>query len=168
MLQTQPDGVVGIDPDLNGGLVHIVGDEIQMLRWLPLLDDERRLDAEAFLKMLPCSGVERVIVEEAIVRPQAGRGGAAMTRGIHTAHQTYGAVRALVETVYGRDMVKTVRPSTWKASMGLTSDKDLSRKRAAELHPSHQKVFALKKSHGLAEAVLLAHYGRKLFCTRVH
>ena len=51
--------------------------------------------------------------------------------------------------------VETVSPSTWKAAMGLTSDKDKARERASFLIPTHKHLFARKKDDGMAEAALL-------------
>jgi hypothetical protein len=57
-----------------------------------------------------------------------------------------------------------VHPSTWKADVfrGVGgSDKDAARMMAAQLFPSIAEKFALKKSDGIAEAILLADYGKR-------
>lgn len=45
----------------------------------------------------------------------------------------------------------------WKKALGLNRDKELSRHRAMQLFPCAD--LHLKKHHGRAEALLLAHYG---------
>jgi len=51
-----------------------------------------------------------------------------------------------------------VRPAVWKRHLGLTSDKGQARLRAQQLFA--QADLRLRKHHGRAEALLLAHYGR--------
>jgi len=54
------------------------------------------------------------------------------------------------------------QPSVWKASMGLTRDKNRSLEKARQLFPDRQDYFKLKKHHDRAEAALLAVYGGQL------
>lgn len=56
----------------------------------------------------------------------------------------------------------TPSPAQWKKLMGLTSDKDASRRAATMRFPQHAALFARVKDDGRAEAVLLAYYGSKL------
>jgi len=49
-----------------------------------------------------------------------------------------------------------VRPAKWKKDMGLSSDKERSRRLAIERWPEHRDLFKLKKHDGRAEAALLA------------
>lgn len=51
-----------------------------------------------------------------------------------------------------------VPPSTWKAELGLTSDKNKSLELARELFPEAKEYLKLKKHDGRAEALLLAYY----------
>lgn len=54
--------------------------------------------------------------------------------------------------------VTLVRPRVWKARMGLTADKDATRKRASELLPRFSHLWPRVKDDGRAEAALLALY----------
>jgi crossover junction endodeoxyribonuclease RuvC len=54
---------------------------------------------------------------------------------------------------------QTVRPAEWKSAIGLTGDKNASRRRATELFPTHADAFARAKDDGRAEACLIARYG---------
>ncbi len=61
--------------------------------------------------------------------------------------------------------VTTVSPVTWKKSMGLGADKDLSRSRALELFPSVANRLSRKLDHDRAEALLMAEWGRRQVCS---
>lgn len=55
-----------------------------------------------------------------------------------------------------------VKPNVWKRQMGLTKDKDASRRLASQLFPQFVHLWSRKKDDGRAEAALLAYYGSKL------
>lgn len=55
-----------------------------------------------------------------------------------------------------------VAPAVWKRAMGLTNDKDASRRVASMLLPKHANNWPLVKHDGRAEATLLAFYGSKV------
>lgn len=55
--------------------------------------------------------------------------------------------------------VHHVRPAAWKRLAGLSSDKEASRRRAAELWPGQAALFARVKDHDRAEAALIARHG---------
>jgi crossover junction endodeoxyribonuclease RuvC len=67
-----------------------------------------------------------------------------------------GALQAMVASQF--IAVTLVRPRTWKMRMGLTADKDATRKRASELLPRFSSMWARAKDDGRAEAALLALY----------
>jgi len=52
-----------------------------------------------------------------------------------------------------------VRPAKWKREMGLTHDKEHSRRAASARWPKAAELFARGKDDGRAEAALLALYG---------
>jgi len=54
--------------------------------------------------------------------------------------------------------MRLVRPATWKRAMGLSADKDASRRLASQRLPMHAAKWARAKDDGRAEAVLLAIY----------
>jgi crossover junction endodeoxyribonuclease RuvC len=56
---------------------------------------------------------------------------------------------------------KLVAPNAWKRAMGLTSDKDASRRLASQMLPQHAGLWARVKDDGRAEALLLAIWGAK-------
>lgn len=57
--------------------------------------------------------------------------------------------------------IEKVRPSIWKASLGLDADKSLSIKLAIKLFPESSKHLKRKQDHGRAEAILLAWFAWK-------
>ena len=54
-----------------------------------------------------------------------------------------------------------IHPAVWKAGMELSADKNRSLELAGKIFPSHASLFHLRKNDGLAEAALLAEYGRR-------
>lgn len=57
--------------------------------------------------------------------------------------------------------VEEVKPSAWKARMGLNSDKEKSRARALKAYPEFERELRFKKDHGRAEALLIAEWCRR-------
>jgi len=165
--------ITAVDTDLNGGIacIDLLTEAIVLLREMPVTDgpEGQQVDARELNKVFDrCAAMGSLtcVVERAIVKPQTSAKGVHMTKGVGTIHQTYGAVRALAELRFAH--VAFAWPSSWKKAMGLTRDKDLSLDLAAKLHPAHAPVFIKKKRHGVAEAVLLAHWynrTRKEKCT---
>ena len=52
-----------------------------------------------------------------------------------------------------------MRSQRWKKYFGLVkTDKEASRQKALELFPAAARFLSLKKHHGRAEAILIAHY----------
>ncbi len=68
--------------------------------------------------------------------------------------QSYGIVLGVIAAV-GLP-VTHVRPAAWKKTMGVTADKETSRRRALDLWPNRADWFKRKKDNGRAEAALLA------------
>jgi len=54
---------------------------------------------------------------------------------------------------------KEVLPKTWKKDLGLSSDKEQSRRLAIQMFPQLKDKLKRKKDHGRAEALLLLYYG---------
>jgi crossover junction endodeoxyribonuclease RuvC len=59
--------------------------------------------------------------------------------------------------------IRYVTPSAWKADMRCPGDKNLARARATELFPAHAHLWKRKSDDGLAEAAMLAEWGRQSF-----
>jgi ribosomal protein L35AE/L33A len=163
--------LIGIDPDMGGGLalVDLPDRKVLRLERMPLtekkppLNARRRVHPEALWKVLVdmrSSGAEYVILEAPVVKPQIGKGGKqVMQGGIDRTHQNFGAIRALCELAFTGSRVMLATPSVWKKALGLTSDKELSRSMACQLYPGHEQLLRMTKNTGIAEALLLAEWG---------
>lgn len=162
--------IVGIDPDLNGGIAVIDTWARAIIRldrmpvFEPPVSGSRRVDAHEvydLLKSARLEGAEYVAIEAALVKPQKSAGGDKMMGSVHTVHQNFGALRALCEVLFTRSRVLEAWPSSWKKQMGLTSDKALSLDLAAQFYPSHAALLSKQKNAGLAEAMLLVEWAMK-------
>jgi crossover junction endodeoxyribonuclease RuvC len=54
----------------------------------------------------------------------------------------------------------TIRPAIWKRKLGLSADKDETRRRASQIFPTCASQWARKCDDGRAEAALLAYWGQ--------
>lgn len=151
---------LGIDPDLKGGLCLVDTEEkcILAMRHIPVRPDKKgfRLDAPVLAEWLSTNrqqfGIDVIALETHVSRAGPNRPNA----GGGKAHQTYGAVRALCEVLVPKATLILAWPSAWKKKVGITADKDTSRAKALEVFPDYHRIWAVKRSHGLSEAALLA------------
>jgi crossover junction endodeoxyribonuclease RuvC len=147
---------VGIDPGLRGavGVLDSYGELVEV-HDMPVVD---KWVTPALLRDLfvgleaDTDGEVEVVVED--VRSMPGQGVASVFKF----GDSFGVARA-VATCYAT-RVEYVTPRVWKADMRLTSDKELSRRRAIDRWPVHATRFARKLDEGRAEACLLAEWHR--------
>jgi crossover junction endodeoxyribonuclease RuvC len=98
--------------------------------------------------------VDQIVIEDVSARPGQG------VTSMFTFGRTLGFVHALA--VASGASIHTVTPSVWKGKLGLlNSDKGASREKAKALYPRSVDLLGRVKDDGRAEAILLAHYGRK-------
>jgi crossover junction endodeoxyribonuclease RuvC len=155
--------VVGIDPGSTGALAFLTLSAglpvaLECLD-IPTLRIGRRthLDAYALAREIDArltaddEPLAAAIIEQAGVRPQNGRIGAAtfwlglgILRGILAAHFV---------------PIETASPAGWKAALRVAEGKDASRLRASAIFPSWAGQWSRAKDHGRAEAALIALYG---------
>ena len=159
--------VCGIDPGLTGalailcsrmGLLHCVDlptcangtDSGSMRRWIDVrtLDLELRKVAEKF-------DFAREAVFCFIERPIAMPTLPAQT--IASQFDTFGVVRALIESKTWGQELRYLIPREWKAFFKLGVDKGASRAACLVLYPD--APVSMVKHHNRAEAILIAHYG---------
>jgi hypothetical protein len=109
-----------------------------------------------------------VMIEKAQVRPATGGKG----QGVVSQAKFFGQFTEIRGVLYAmRIPFEPVHPATWKADVfrGQTkadddeseNAKELSRQKAIQLFPLLADRLALKKTHGLAEALLIADFGRR-------
>jgi len=158
--------VLGVDPGFSGALAWYNTTTERIVAVVPMpvrtnsggvFDTKIRveLDVQRLCHELRVSLPSLAVVERVNASPQMGvtsafRFGEGF--GVLT-----GALAALdIRTVYAY-------PSAWKAGMGLSADKKESVKLAVRLFPEWSARFLQDKASGdLAEAALLAYYGRNL------
>ena len=146
--------VLGIDPGLKGALawVNTAGSLIEV-EDMPLVDNEVNAKLLANLIVgygsLECAVVER---QQAFPKRPDGRG-----QGTVSAFKTGTGYGIIIGVLAALNIPTFFLSSTqWKKVLHLTSDKELSRKRALERWPADADLFKLKKHEGRAEAALLA------------
>lgn len=152
--------VAGIDPGKSGALAITYPDgSVQAFdvprvklkgKDVPAWQEWQRSWSGAF----DFAGVDLVVIEDVAARPGQG------VTSMFTFGRTLGFVHALA--VASGAAVQTVSPSVWKGKLGLlNSSKGASREKATALYPKSVGLLGRVKDDGRAEAILLAHYGRK-------
>lgn len=154
-------GVLGVDPGLSGALAFLDGDVVEIFD-MPTYQitvngkKKRQLDLYSLGRLVD-ELAERTIlavIEDVHSMPAQGV----------TSSFNFGFSAGAAQTVIAANLIKMhlVRPVTWKRAMGLTSDKDASRRRASQLFPRHVGKWSRAMDDGRAEALLLAYYGSRL------
>lgn len=100
------------------------------------------------------AGVDLVVIEDVSARPGQG------VTSMFTFGRSLGFAHALA--VASGAAVQFVTPTVWKGKLGLlNSSKGASREKATALYPRSAGLLGRVKDDGRAEAILIAHYGRK-------
>ena len=145
--------ILGIDPGLDGGLAIISGSEIELLETVPTEPKggfiKRQVDAQKLSTLLRVYPISVCYLERVASRPGQGVG------SVFSFGDTYGAIRGVLGAL--NIPTYTVAPQTWKKELKISS-KDDSLKAIKELYPL---LKMRKKDHNIAEALLLALYGKK-------
>lgn len=114
---------------------------------------KRRLDLYQLARWvdLHCSGIEMAVIED--VHSMPGQGVVSVF--------SFGFAAGAVQQVVACNAIPTllVSPAKWKQRLGLSADKDGSRRLASMKFPAAAHHWARVKDDGRAEAALLAHYG---------
>ena len=148
--------VIGIDPGLSGGIAILEDDKVRLEKMPVLVDSKtgrRHVCVSKLKEILSTSLPAFVVLEKAQPMPRDG------SMGSFRYGECFGTISAVVEML-GFECLQ-VHPATWKTAMALKgATKDDSRAMATEI--VGKDVFSKKNSHNLAEALLLAQYGRKI------
>lgn len=153
--------IAGMDPGLDGAIAlfgpdHLTISDMPTHTIVTNQKPRRQLDLHALASFFDLYGpsIKMACIEEPSSMP---------TDGVIQAFK-FGFNCAVLQalTVANSIPMRLVRPSTWKAQMGLTGDKDMSRRLASQIMPQFCKLWPLKKHDGRAEAALLAVYGSRL------
>ena len=152
--------IAGLDPGKTGALVVVYPDNSVTVLRMPLQKLRGREQpawagwAAGWAVALSFATPDMFVIEDVHARP--GQGVASMFNfGL-----SYGFARGLV-AAQQRPM-HFVTPSVWKGKMGLlNSDKNAAREEARRLLPQLAPDLTRVKDDGVAEAALLALYGRR-------
>ena len=144
--------ILGIDPGLDGGIAIINGSEIELLETIPTEKKtgfiKRQVDAQKLSNILRVYPISVCYLERVASRPGQGVG------SVFSFGDTYGAIRGVLGAL--NIPTYTVAPQTWKKQLKISSKED-SLKAIKELYPL---LKMRKKDHNIAEALLLALYGK--------
>lgn len=153
--------IAGIDPGKSGALALLHADgsaEFFDVPTIKLRGKEKPAWSEwsrAWCMALDMALPDMIVIEDIAARPGQG------VTSMFTFGRTLGFVHGLV-TATTSAPIHFVTPSVWKAKLGLlNSGKGASREICRTLYPVSAASVARVKDDGRAEALLLAHYGRK-------
>jgi crossover junction endodeoxyribonuclease RuvC len=153
--------ICGIDPGLSGSIAyydpldgylrHVFDMPIQSTK-----SGKNEIDAKSLANLIGKLSSETIlaVIEDPHAMPEQGV----------TSTFNFGKGCGIVIGIVAGNLIPfhLTRPSVWKAVMGLSSDKNLSRKKAIAKWPMHESVFKRKKDDGRAEAALLALFGERI------
>jgi hypothetical protein len=145
--------VCGVDPGLTGAVAFIRPDAAHPANRLAVFDAPLvggEFDGVAFAKLLVERLPDSIAIEHAFSRP--GQGVSSTFKFGRTFGQALGVIQALGVPY------ELVSPAVWKKHFKITpsSPKDASRLVCRRFYPSAD--IPLKKHHGRADAILIAHY----------
>lgn len=152
----------GIDPGKTGALAILLPDDSVEFLDVPRIKVRGKdvpawstwQDTWAYIMEAP--GVTHVIIEDVASRP--GQGVSSMFKF----GRTLGFAHAIALSIKPTPSIEFVTPSVWKGKLGLlNSSKGASREKAVSLFPGVANRLSRVKDDGRAEALLLAHYGRR-------
>lgn len=149
--------ILGIDPDLKGCLAFLDTDtQVMDIVDMPVINKSKsakEISKNDIMVLLMDRKPSEVWLEYQQASPLMGVG-SAFTHGKH-----YGLLVGML-TAYEIPTIE-IPASKWKARMGLDSGagKNLSIFRASKLMPAMAEYWKETRSHGRAEAALLAFYG---------
>lgn len=152
--------ILGIDPGLGGALAFF---------W-PHTDDCEIVDTPTHV--ITVGGSKKRVLDlqqyALLIRHRAEHIRLAVIEDVHampkqgvTSSFTFGFLAGAAQAICAAYSlpIHLVKPSAWKREMGLTSDKDMSRRKASQMFPQHAGLWPNKGHDGRAEALLLAWYG---------
>ena len=151
--------ICGIDPGLNGGITFMGGSFFNVLS-MPVSTLRIANKQTRYINILELRDIfiQRVGLRTCYIEKQQ----AMPQQGLSSTFKTgfgYGILLGTT-TIYFNQVVE-VRPQEWKKYFGLSSNKEEARNLASELYPAYKDLWKLKKHDGLAESVLIAHWGKQ-------
>ena len=157
--------VLGVDPGFSGALAWYNTVTLRLVAVVPMpittnssvftTETRPQVDGVGLARLLRESHPTIAVVEQVNASPKMG------VVSAFRFGEGFGVLQGVLDTLG----VKTVHafPSAWKSALGLSRDKRESVQMACNLWPEFNNTFSRGKASGdLAEAALLAYYGRKL------
>lgn len=155
--------IVGIDPGISGAIAFVKSGALPCyvaVYDLPVhieKSGKTRLDLESLSVLISTysQDINLALVEEV---------GQIGTKADPFSSFVFGFATGAVHGVLASHSVsiQTVKPITWKAALGLDSDKSKSIAKAIKFFPQAASKLTRKKDHGRAEALLLAYFANSL------
>ena len=152
--------IAGIDPGKTGAMAILYPDSSVTAYRVPLIKLRGKPKPawtawfDLWATTLQTIQPDLIVLESVAARPGQG------VTSMFGFGETLGFARAIACSANCH--IETVTPSVWKAKLGLlNSDKNASRELARQFMPSLAPELTRVKDDGVAEAALLAHYGRQ-------
>jgi crossover junction endodeoxyribonuclease RuvC len=158
--------ILGVDPGIRGAICvfDVSSDKIIDIHDIPTYKKATNARAQGFFEYVDAhllvtlvekyaKSVAMAVLEEPGAMPKQG-----LSSTFNFGH-TCGIIHGALAGCYLP--VVPVKPQVWKLAMGLSSDKEDTRRRASLEFPNEKVFWPLKKHHDRAEAALLALYGVK-------
>ena len=151
--------ILGVDPGFGGAMALLNQDDNSILfQDMPIMIFMGRKQIDPYQLAIFIEGHASLISIAAIedVAAMPGQGVTGMFRFGYTA----GLISGIVAAHYIPAL--KIKPAVWKSSLGLGRSKAESVKKAKNLYPHIANMLTRKKDDGRAEAVLIAHFAKKL------
>jgi len=158
--------IIGIDPGLSGALAVVDLDSMKLVDMIdiPVFKKDSKARKQGYMEHLDVHKLSQIVdiyapmtslcvLEEPGAMPKQGL--SSTFRFGHVCGAIHGVMAGHYMTVI------PIKPSVWKPSLGLSSNKDDSRREASVAFRGFSWLWELKKHNDRAEAALLAIYGAR-------
>ncbi len=138
---------VGVDPGISGAIALLEDGHLVDVYDMPVVAGHVSAHGVNNLESWDTMRAT-VVIEDVHAMPKQGV----------TSSFNFGRSKGVIEGVFAACCLPIVyvTPTKWKRALGLTSDKETSRRRAIEQWPDKAHLFTRKKDDGRAEAALIA------------
>lgn len=153
--------IIGIDPGLDGAIACLIDNELLAVEDMPTFTEQRGKKKHRTVNAAGVADIIREMARANLETPTVAieRVWSSPDMGVASAF-TFGHGFGIVEAVpltLGYP-IRLVTPNVWKKALGLTSDKERSRRMATETWPAYSEWFRRVKDADRAEAALIALY----------
>ena len=145
--------VWGIDPGINGALVHFNPNEGEIdIHDMPIMEvrGKKTVSPNLVYQILKQHNSPAYIER---VHAMPGQGVTSM----FNFGKGYGIILGVLAGLEYK--ITTVPPTEWQRKVAMPKGKDGSRERACQLAPNYSQAFARKRDNGRSDAYLIAYYG---------